>query len=124
MDDLLWGLTMMGLGMGSVFALLLVLMGLLILIGRLDTRRSLAPEPAPSPQAEEPDAPTAGVRILADGLTEDQVAAIAVAVVTHAAQRRRQAAPETRAFAPGSQLFANRWVSVGRSRRNTPRPRR
>ena len=51
-------------------------------------------------------------------------AAITVAVVTHAEHRRRQAAPETRAFAPGSQLFASRWVAVGRSRTHTPSPRR
>ena len=124
MDDLIWGLTMMALGMGSVFLLLLALMGLLIAIGRLDSRRqSLAPEPGSNSELTEADtAPS--VRILADGLTDDQIAAITVAVVTHATQRRRQAAPETRAFAPGSQLFANRWVSVGRSRRNTPSPRR
>ena len=58
------------------------------------------------------------------GSFRDQIAAITVAVVMHADHRRRQAAPETRAFAPGSQLFASRWVAVGRSRRHTPRPRR
>ena len=125
MADLSWGLWMMLIGMGTVFALLLALMVVLILIGRLDPRESL-PAPVAAPGvAEDAPAPSApGVRILADGLTEDQIAAITVAVVMHADHRRRQASPETRAFAPGSQLFASRWVAVGRSRRHTPRPRR
>ena len=121
MADLSWGLMMMLVGMGTVFALLLALMVVLILIGRLDPRESL---PAPVAAEEAPESSAPGVRILADGLTEDQIAAITVAVVMHADHRRRQAAPETRAFAPGSQLFASRWVAVGRSRRHTPRPRR
>ncbi len=122
MSDLAWGLMMMLAGMGAVFALLLALMGVLLAVGRLDSRK---PPPVPVPPTEEEAAPSAsGVRILADGLTEDQVAAITVAVVTHAEHRRRQAAPETRAFAPGSQLFASRWVAVGRSRTHTPSPRR
>ena len=52
--------------------------------------------------------------------SQDQVAAITVAVVTHAEHRRRQAAPETRAFAPGSQLFASRWVAAGRAHQKRP----
>ena len=125
MADLSWGLMMMLVGMGTVFALLLALMVVLILIGRLDPRESLpAPVPAAGAAEDAPESSAPGVRILADGLTEDQIAAITVAVVTHADHRRRQAAPETRAFAPGSQLFASRWVAVGRSRRHTPRPRR
>lgn len=46
--------------------------------------------------------------------------ALTVAVLTHAEHRRRQAAPETRAHAPGSQLFASRWLSVGRARQFIP----
>jgi hypothetical protein len=68
--------------------------------------------------------PAPTVHIVADGLDEDQVAAITVAVITHAETRRRKAAPETRAHAPGSQLFASRWLSVGRAIQNNPFTRR
>ena len=64
------------------------------------------------------------VRIVADGLDENQVAAITVAVITHAENRRRLAAPETRAHAPGSQLFASRWLAVGRAQSQQPFVRR
>lgn len=128
MDDLQWGLMMMVVGMGAVFALLFLLTGVLILIGRLD--RAPASEPEPFDADEAPvgatiaAAPASTVRILAEGLTQDQVAAITVAVITHAETRRRKAAPETRAHAPGSQLFASRWLSVGRALQNHPFTRR
>ena len=64
------------------------------------------------------------VRIIADGLDENQVAAITVAVMQHAEIRRRSAGPETRAHAPGSQLFASRWLSVGRGNQTNPFSRR
>lgn len=115
LEDLQWGLMMMIVGMGTVFALLAFLMVLLLGIGRLDHPRPQLPPP-PSPE----EAPT--VRIVADGLDEDQVAAITVAVVIHAQNRRRLAAPETRAHAPGSQLFASRWLAVGRGRQSSPFP--
>jgi len=122
MNDILWGLQMMAVGMGVVFGLLLALMGVLLLIGRFD--RPEAPEPLPPEPADadtEP-APAAvavaeipGVSMTgAEGLDADTVAAIAVAVMTHAENRRRLAAPEVRAVAPGSQLFASRWLSIGR----------
>ncbi len=129
-DDVLWGLMMMVVGMGVVFALLLALMGVLLLIGRLDRPPAeelaelpvAAPVPAPKAVASEgadaaPSKPV--VRMVADGLDENDVAAIAVAVMTHAENRRRQAGPETRAHAPGSQLFASRWLAVGRGFQNS-----
>lgn len=123
--DLTWGLMMMVVGMGAVFALLLILMLVLTAIGRLDARprrRAAAPPPAAPGTADtsETKASPPSVRILADGLTDEQVAALTVAVLTHAEHRRRQAAPETRAHAPGSQLFASRWLSVGRARQFIP----
>lgn len=136
-EDLLWGLMMMVVGMGVVFALLLALMLVLIGIGRLDRQagEELAPEPDEAVGATRPggsdepaevDAAAAApvVRIIADGLDEDQVAAIVVAVTTHAENRRRLAAPETRSHAPGSQLFASRWLSVGRGNQTHPFTRR
>ena len=125
--DLTWGLMMMVVGMGAVFSLLLALMLVLMAIGRLDTRprrRPEAPPPSVATEVAGADAASPSVRILADGLTDDQVAAITVAVLTHAEHRRRQAAPETRAHAPGSQLFASRWLAVGRARQFNPFRRR
>lgn len=129
MEDLQWGLMMMVVGMGVVFALLFLLTGVLMLIGRLD-RPATEPEPVEAtPEPADPieaarSEPAPAVRIVADGLDEDQVAAITVAVLTHAETRRRKAAPETRAHAPGSQLFASRWLSVGRGLQNNPFTRR
>jgi Na+-transporting methylmalonyl-CoA/oxaloacetate decarboxylase gamma subunit len=125
MDDMLWGLQMMGVGMGTVFALLLALMGLLMLIGRLD-RPSPAPaavENAPAKLTLRPD-PEGGAAVDVDvdgtGFTADTIAAISVAVMTHAEHRRRLAAPEVRAHEPGSQVFASRWVTVGRGNLTQP----
>lgn len=126
MSDLVWGLEMMLIGMGIVFGLLLALMVLLILIGRTDRPKPApaAEELPPAPASAAPTVEAPGVRIVADGLDENQLAAIAVAVITHADIRRRSAAPEARAHAPGSQLFASRWVSIGRSHQQAPFRRR
>ena len=137
MDDIGWGLMMMAVGMGVVFLLLLALMVVLRLIGRLDgpspraaaKASAAAPVPATTTDAEAdgtaPEAPAAPVvRIVADGLDEDQVAAITAAVIMHAEIRRRSAGPETRAHAPGSQLFASRWLAVGRGHQTNPFTRR
>lgn len=131
-DDLLWGLMMMLVGMGAVFLLLLVLMGVLILTGRLDRpgREPVveAPAPAPEPPARMTLSADAeggtSVAVDASGFDADTIAAIAVAVLTHAEHRRRRAGPEVRAHAPGSQLFASRWVSVGRVKPTQPTRRR
>ena len=135
MADLQWGLMMMVVGMGVVFALLLLLMLVLTFIGLLDARAGKEFSDLPLPEGAESSASAAGgpdgagqlqpaVRIIADGLDENQVAAITIAVITHAETRRRKAAPETRAHAPGSQLFASRWLSVGRGFQNNPFTRR
>lgn len=121
LEDLQWGLMMMVVGMGTVFALLALLMAVLMGIGRLDRKRPHLPPPPAHEAAPAEATPT--VHIVADGLDEDQVAAITVAVMTHAEHRRRLAAPETRAHAPGSQLFASRWLAVGRGRESSPFPR-
>ena len=127
MPDFTWGLMMMVVGMGVVFLLLFVLMGILMLIGRLDRQPSapaVEPAPAPAPAASEEAGAKAQaqptVRMVTDGLSEYDVAAIAIAVMTHAENRRRQAGPETRAHAPGSQLFASRWLAVGRGHETQP----
>lgn len=125
--DLAWGLQMMLVGMGAVFALLLLLMVVLRLTARLDRtdRDAQADQPGGEPTAAPmtvQTGPDGSTRILVDdtGLDVDTVAAIAVAVMTHAEHRRRLAGPEVRAHAPGSQLFASRWVSVGRTQLTQP----
>ena len=125
--DLAWGLQMMLVGMGAVFALLLLLMVVLRLTARLDRtdRDAEADQPGGEPTAAPmtvQTGPDGSTRILVDdtGLDVDTVAAIAVAVMTHAEHRPRLAGPEVRAHAPGSQLFASRWVSVGRTQQTQP----
>lgn len=105
MENLGWGLQMTVVGMGLVFALLAALWGLLSLVLRFD-----APPAAPAERTQAP-APSAGIE-------PDLVAAITVAVLTHKAVRRREAAPAMRSYWPGSLLYASRWVATGRARQN------
>ncbi len=105
MDNLGWGLQMTAVGMGLVFALLAALWGLLALVLRFDTPPAAPAEPGPR------QAPV-------EGMDADLVAAITVAVLTHEAVRRHQAAPAMRSYWPGSLLYASRWVATGRARQN------
>jgi Na+-transporting methylmalonyl-CoA/oxaloacetate decarboxylase gamma subunit len=127
-SDLAFGLQITVLGMGLVFGLLALLWALLALAGRLEARA------APPPTVVAPEAPTLviaptgngspALRVRgpgADELAPEAAAAIAAAVIAHIANRRRQAAPETRSYAPGSLLFASRWVIAGRTRQNRQR---
>jgi Na+-transporting methylmalonyl-CoA/oxaloacetate decarboxylase gamma subunit len=113
MSDLAFGLTLTAAGMGLVFGLLALLWGALALLGRLDAwlpeeEEAAAPAPAsargPVRVADAPD------------VDDDALAAIALAVGTHAALLRMQAAPEQRATQPGSQIYASRWLAAGRTR--------
>lgn len=126
MSDLAFGLQISVLGMGLVFGLLTLMWALLALAGRFEAR---AAAPTREPPAAEPPAlviapvsegaPAMSVRGPgADTLSPEAAAAIAAAVIAHVANRRRQAAPETRSYAPGSLLFASRWVIAGRTRQN------
>ncbi len=131
--DWAWGGMMTAVGMSVVFGLLAVLWLLLHLIGRLDeafARRAAAVEAAAAGReasASASAAPPATVTIRpedAAGLDDETLAAIAIAVIKHADVRRKQAAPEMRTTAPGSHLWASRWVAVGRARQNAPWRRR
>ena len=116
MENLDFGLWMTAMGMGTVFLLLIALMLVLQLMGRLDRQPAAAtPEPDAADVADEPE-----LAFDPDGLTEDQIAAITIAVVTHARVRRAQAAPVMRAHEPGSHLFASRWVGIGRGFQHQP----
>lgn len=115
MENLAFGLQITVLGMGLVFGLLALLWGLLALAARLE------PAPPPAATAGDPAAAGGAPALLVTGQGADQLppealAAIAAAVLAHAAHRRGQAAPEMRSHQPGSLLFASRWVAAGRAR--------
>lgn len=125
MENIGWGLQMTVLGMGLVFALLGLLWAFLTLVLFLDK------EPVPV-SAQEATKEAERIAAIADdavgaqtpeqptvnGMPADLVAAITVAALTHRLTLRRQAAPLMRSYWPGSQLFASRWVAVGRARQN------
>jgi Na+-transporting methylmalonyl-CoA/oxaloacetate decarboxylase gamma subunit len=115
MANLIWGLEIAALGMSLVFGLLALLWGLLALTLRFDRGASAVPEPAGVPAAgtgaDAPDEP-------GEAVDAGLLAAITVATLAHKTIRRREAAPVMRSAWPGSQLFASRWVAVGRSRQN------
>lgn len=126
MENLGWGFTMLVFGMGTVFLMLFVLMFTLMLLNRTDKEPAVTPAITEAPgtpaltEGEEAAAPeedpNAWMTISdASGLTPEQIAAISVAVAVHADVRRKQAAPVHRVHAPGSRLWASRWVSMGRS---------
>jgi len=82
---------------------------------------AVAVEKAPEKLTLSPDAKGgAAVAMDSSGFTADNIAAIATAVMAHAENRRRLAAPEVRVAEPGSQLFASRWISVGRGNQTQP----
>lgn len=99
-------------GIGLVFLLLGLLWGLIALLLRLDRP---AAGPVPSPALDLP-APS-------ESLSPDLGAAILIAVLSHRAERRKEAGPEVRSRAPGSQ--PSRWLMAGRTRQNQSwQPRR
>ena len=118
MSDLLFGLQITVVGMGLVFALLAVMWALLTLLLRLERADEPTATPAPAPR------PQPVVEIVGDELDPDTVAAITIAVMTHASVRRKQAAPSMRSYRPGSLLYASRWVTAGRSQQHDQRTQR
>ena len=116
MENLGFGLWMAAMGMGTVFSLLLLLMLVLRGIGWADKRPAIRDAAPVILSLDVDEEPKAGP----NGLTPDEIAAITIAVITHARVRRGQAAPAMREVQPGSQLFASRWVAVGRSYQNQP----
>lgn len=114
MDDLIFGLQIAVVGIACVVALLAVLMGVVWLLGRMD--RQPAPPPAPAAAPITTTAPA--------DLPSDLVAAINIAVLTHAEVRRAEAAPAMRTHQPGSHLYASRWVATGRGSQSQPWQRR
>lgn len=114
MDDLMFGLQVAVVGIACVVALLGLLMGVVWVLGRTDR------QPAPPP----PRAPAPSAVSVPDDLPPDLVAAIGIAVLTHAQVRRAEAAPAMRTHQPGSHLYASRWVATGRASQSQPWQRR
>ncbi len=106
-ESLKIGIQLTVLGMGLVFLVLALLWGLTALMLRLDRAPANTNAAASSIDEEpEPDGET--------GLEPDLIAAISVAVLTHQAVRRKQAAPAMRSHRPGE--LPSRWVGAGRTR--------
>ena len=105
-ERLMAGLNITVLGMGLVFVLLALLWALLTVMLRLDRQPSREPEEGGALSRPE-------VRRTVK-LAPELLSAITVAVFTHQAVLRKQAAPAMRSYWPGSILFASRWVSAGR----------
>ena len=106
-DRLMMGVNLTILGMGLVFLLLVLLWGLLVLILRLDREPTRTEMPgSPTPARQRAGRPRK--------IAPELFSAIAVAVLTHQAILRKQAAPSMRSHWPGSILFASRWVAAGR----------
>lgn len=100
-ESLRAGLQLAAIGMGTVVLGLLVVWALIKLLVTLD--RPPAPQKPPPPDVDAAIDPVL-------------LAAITVAIVTHEAVRRKQAAPAMRTHWPGS--LPSRWLTVGRSRQN------
>jgi sodium pump decarboxylase gamma subunit len=106
-DRLMMGVNLTILGMGLVFLLLVLLWGLLVLILRLDREPTRTETPgSPTPARRRAGRPR--------NMAPELFSAIAIAVLTHQAILRKQAAPSMRSHWPGSILFASRWVAAGR----------
>ncbi|MDR1388164.1 MAG: OadG family protein [Propionibacteriaceae bacterium] len=128
-----FGLQITALGMGTVLVILVALMLVLRAIGWWDQRgqrRAEAAQAAANARAEaeaaanwdgQGDDPAVVLTgPVAGGLSDEEVAAITLAVISHARLRRLQGAPEMRAHTPGSHLFASRWVANGRANQHQP----
>jgi sodium pump decarboxylase gamma subunit len=114
MENLSFGLNITVVGMGLVFALLLLLWLVLFLIGKIDNL-SFMKEEATEEAAEPADSFVVTGRH-AHEIEPDVLTAITIAIAAHMSSRRRQAAPSMRMTVPGSQIFASRWLAAGRTR--------
>jgi len=118
MDNMAWGLYMTVAGMGTVFLLLALLMLVLLGIGKIDPAgRAGRADPA---TADDPalDAPAASPQ--PDDLSPEMIAAITIAVITHANRRRGQVTSAPHPLALANQPPPSRWVSIGRTNQTRP----
>lgn len=111
MQNIPWGLQITAIGMGMVFLMLLILMGSLMIMTGLDK------PPAEIEEADEtPAIEAAPLAAATGGMSDAELAAIAVAI--HTAQAGGNA-PALVANQSGSGLTDSRWVAVGRSLHTT-----
>lgn len=118
MQNLGFGLNLTAIGMGIIFGLLALLWGVLSVIGRVDASFVAREEAGEGEEREEGEGESQPAVEITGGedLPPEVIGAIAIAVATHAALVRREAAPSQRASQPGSLLFASRWLAAGRTR--------
>lgn len=113
MENIPWGLELTAAGMGLVFFMLILLMVSLMIMGAFDrpgkTQDAPAVEAAPAPAA----VAAAPVAVASSGVSDEQIATIAVAV--HTALRGSGAGRALTANKSGSGLAESRWVAIGRS---------
>ena len=119
MNQLIFGLQISAAGIALVFAVLVLLWGVLELIARLDRRPVQPPADAATTPMDALPADGAAAQSAARSGDDAELVAVVTAVALHAARQRRQAAPATRSYWPGSLLYASRWVAAGRMRQNS-----
>lgn len=108
-------------GMGLVFAVLVLLWGLITLLLRFDRRRTpKQPVVPPAPVSRQADVAQDNAVVVERGqageLTPEMLSAVMVAVRMHRRVRRKQAAPAMRTHQPGT--LPSRWVGAGRVSQN------
>jgi Na+-transporting methylmalonyl-CoA/oxaloacetate decarboxylase gamma subunit len=103
-------------GMGLVFAVLVLLWGLISLLLRFDRRRAPKPSAEPEPASAGAEETVVIERGEAGELSPEMLSAVMVAVRMHRRVRRKQAAPAMRTHQPGT--LPSRWVGAGRVSQN------
>ncbi len=134
MENLSTGIALTGIGMGLVFAVL-ILLAVLVAVGmRLGDRAGggVADQPAPEHEtARQTHSALMLHRLMPlerpgdqsdHQPAPDELAAIAIAVQLHQIVRRKQAAPAMRTHQPGA--LPSRWLAIGRARQSQTWPRR
>jgi Na+-transporting methylmalonyl-CoA/oxaloacetate decarboxylase gamma subunit len=111
-------------GMGLVFAVLVLLWGLITLLLRFDRGRTpkqpVQPPTPPAPVSKLADLEQGNAVVVERGqageLSPEMLSAVMVAVRMHRRVRRKQAAPAMRTHQPGT--LPSRWVGAGRVGQN------
>ncbi len=111
-------------GMGLVFAVLVLLWGLITLLLRFDQRRTpkqpVQPPAQPAQVSKPADVEQGNAVVVERGqageLSPEMLSAVMVAVRMHRRVRRKQAAPAMRTHQPGT--LPSRWVGAGRVSQN------
>ena len=134
MGNLNAGIELTVIGMGLVFAVLILLAALIAAGMRLGDRAGsrATGQPAPENEATQQTLPALTLHRpmplerLGDQSdhqpSPDEMAAIAIAVQLHQVVRRKQAAPAMRTHQPGA--LPSRWLAIGRARQNRTWQRR